>query len=158
MHTTLVDMFLLFVYHFLALEGRFWTVVNTSSVRGVVLYYSGGGVCFCCGGGVRFFLNENIQECYSYVAARGRWRTGADHELESCPIGLMHCGHFFCSVRPLFLSDKASTHNVVQRPPTLSFDHPCLCTVPASRACIRPGAGACSCRPAVQPLSLKQLN
>ena len=64
----------------------------------------------------------------------------------------------FCCVRPLFLSDKASTHNVVQRPPTLSFGHLCLCAVPASHACIRPGAGACSCRPAVQPLNLKQLN
>ena len=42
-----------------------------------------------------FFWNENVQEYYSYVAARGGWRTGADHELESRPIGLMRCGHSF---------------------------------------------------------------
>jgi len=87
MHIALVDKFLLFAYHFRALEGHSWTVVNISSVRGAVLYYSGGGV--------RFFLNENVQEYYSYVAARGGWRTSADHELESRPIGLMRCGHFF---------------------------------------------------------------
>ena len=128
MHTILVDMFLLFAYHFRALEGRSWIVVNMSSVRGAVLYYSGGGV--------RFFLNENVQEYYSYVAACGGWHTGMDHELESRPVGLMRCGHFFCCVRPLFLSNKASTHNAVQRPPVLSFSHPCLCVVLASRAAV----------------------
>ena len=66
-----------------------------SSIRGAVLYYFGGEVRFYCGGGVRFFLNENVQEYYSYVAARGGWRTGADHELESRPVGLMRCGHSF---------------------------------------------------------------
>ena len=38
MHTTLVDMFLLFAYHFCALEGHSWRVVNMSSVRGAVLF------------------------------------------------------------------------------------------------------------------------
>ena len=86
MHTALVDMFLLFAYHFRALEGRSSTVVNMSSVRGAVLYYSGG---------VRFFWNENVQEYCSYVVARCGWRNGADHELESRPVGLMRYGHSF---------------------------------------------------------------
>jgi len=155
MHTALVDMFLLFAYHFRALEVRSRTVVNMSSVRGAVLYYYGGGVRFCCGG-VCFFGKKNVQEYYSYVAARGGWRTGADHELESCPIGLMHCGHFFCSVRPLFLSDKASTHNAVQRPPAFSYYLKCFCLI--NKMVLNLGLNRSSNVVPVGPHEIKQTN
>ena len=140
MHTTHVDMFLLFAYHFRALEGRSWIVVNMSSVRGAVLYYSGG---------VRFFWNENVQEYYSYVAARGGWRTGADHELESRPVGLMRCGHFFllCSASFPIEQSKHTQCSAAAPGPLIQ-----------SSVLVRCACVACSCRPAVQPLNLKQLN
>ena len=103
----------------------------------------------CCGGGVRFFLNENVQEYYSYVAARGGWRTSADHELESRPIGLMRCGHFFLLCAATFpLGQSKHTQCSAAAPGPLI----------QSSVLVRCACVACSCRPAVQPLNLKQLN